>query len=111
LDPFRIRCMLLQSRKTPTRRHPAAALALHNYTTHKELQVSQLTVINDNDTHNTAFAVNIPQMLVDHCNPSIHKLDREIDALANKLAKLVMERTVVETHERIQQAINRRLGG
>jgi hypothetical protein len=59
--------------------------------------------------HLPTVSINIPRVLQDHADGTVARLNTELDAMAGRMAQLVLERAVVETHQLIQRALKDRI--
>lgn len=55
------------------------------------------------------MTVNIPRMLDDHAPGTVEELDREIQQTADRLVQLAHQRSIVVTHQQVQEAFTRLL--
>lgn len=55
------------------------------------------------------MSVNIPRMLDDHAPGTVEELDRDIQQTADRLVQLAHQRSVVVTHQQVQEAFMRLL--
>jgi hypothetical protein len=53
------------------------------------------------------MTVNIPRVLADHATGALEEIDRDIAAAIDRLAQLVHQRTMIQTHLLVQTALSR----
>lgn len=52
------------------------------------------------------MSFNLPLVLKEHAPTSLAEIDTEIERLVNRVALLVQQRNIIETHLRVQTALD-----